>query len=209
MNFRELQTRIRRRLNEAGVTYFTDDDIKSSINEGYQELADATEFYEREAMIRMIKGHTYYNLIYNLEDTFLSPRRAQNVTTQQWLEPTTTLELDRHTYSSWETVRGEPQKHWLRGNWWYGVFPKPTSESVGMRLIYTAIPPQMEDDDEEPEQIPLEFHLGIAEYAESDLYAQMRETKKALAHWQRFETFVDRLKAYVEGRTQRATARPL
>lgn len=206
MTFSEMRAKVRTKLNAATSVFFTDDDIDTAINDGYAEMADATEFYERQTTIPMIEGHTYYDLSLNLWETFLSPRRAQNVTTSKWLEPTNPLELDLHTFPQWEQTTGEPEKHWLRGNWWYGVFPKPSRDSLGIRFYFTAIPQSMSDDEDEP-QFPREFHEGLIWFAVSDLFAQKRETKKALSYWKRYQDFETALQAYVDGRTNLAATR--
>jgi hypothetical protein len=219
MTFGEMQDRTRTRLNEQTSAFFSDDDIQTSLNEGYAELADATEYFEREAMVPLIKRHTYYELPLILPDTFLSPRRIYNPRTSKWLVPTTPRELDKE-WAQWEAVDGEPEKYFLRGNWWLGVFPRPTKDSEGLRLIYTGIPPTMSDDDEEPVAIPREFHPGVIYYAISDLMSQQRETAKAIRYWgapdvsgnypaNTYKGVEANLKAYTEGRTQLAGVRIL
>jgi hypothetical protein len=220
MTFGEMQDRTRTRLNELTSAFFSDDDIQTSLNEGYAELADATEFYEREAMVPLLKWRTYYDLSLILPDTFLSPRRAYNPRTSRWMIPTDDREMDFHTFVQWELTKGEPEKYLMRGNWWLGVFPKPDRDSEGLRLIYSAIPSDMTDDDEEPVDIPREFHQGIMYYAISDLMSQQRETVKAIRFWgapdingnypaNTYKGVETKLKAYVDGRTKLAEARTL
>ncbi len=200
MTFGEMQDRTRVRLNEATAVFYSDDDIALALNEGYAEMADVTEFYERHAYIPMLRLRTYYDLSLILPDTFLSPRRVYNPITGAWLTPTDAAELDGR-YAQWELVQGEPDQYLMRGNWWFGVFPKPTRDSVGLRFYYTSIPPVMEDDADTPE-FPREFSEGLIEYALADLMGQQRDAKKALFHWQKYLNFQDRLKTYVNSRQQ-------
>ena len=208
MTFGDLQTRVRRKLNETSTVFWTDQDVKDAINEGYAEMADGTEFYERQAQVPMIEGHMYYDLSLGLPDTFLSPRRAQNVTTSQWLEPTDPLEMDYHTFPQWELTAGQPEKHFLRGNWWLGVWPKPSGDQIGQRFYYTSIPAPMEDDDDVP-AFPVEFHDALIEYAMYDLLAQKREAKKALLHWDAYLAYEMGLRSFVNDRIKRAAVRVL
>lgn len=200
MTFGEAQTKTRRRLNESSTVFFSDQDIKDALNEGYAEMADASEFYERQAMVPMIEGHTYYDLSLGLPDTFLSPRRAYNPTTAKWLTPTDPRDLDYHRYTQWELMTGEPDMYLMRGNWWFGVSPKPSRDSVGMRLYYTAIPEPLSATTDEP-LFPQEFHDGTVAFALSDLLAQMKETEKALKYWQIYKQYETALVDYVNGRT--------
>ncbi len=199
MNFGEMQTKVRRRLNELTTVFYSDDDVKNAINEGYQEMADATEFYEREAMVPMLKKRTYYDLKPILPNTFLSPRRIYNIETNRWLDPTDPRELDYHTYVRWELVEGAPEKYFLRGNWWMGVFPRPTKDSLGLRFYFTAIPPQFVESREEPE-FPQEYHEGLISFALSDLLAPERESSKALMHWTSYLKYQNDLQQYVNQR---------
>ena len=207
MTFGEMQTKVRLKINEATSAFFSDDDIQNAINDGFAEMADATEYFEREAMVPLIKRHTYYDLSLILPDTFLSPRRIYNPRTSKWLVPTTPRELDKE-WAQWETVDGEPEKYFLRGNWWLGVFPRPTKDSEGLRLVYTAIPEDMSDDSDEPD-FPREFHEGLIAFSMSDLMAQQKEPKKALQYWASYKDYETRFQAYVEGRTKLAGTRLL
>jgi hypothetical protein len=203
VTFGNLKTSVRRKLNERTAAFYSDDDIARAINEGYTELADATEFYERYAYVPMLKKRTYYDLSLILPDTFLSPRRIYNPTTSRWLEAVDPLMLDRNR-TQWEIVDGQPEQYLLRGNWWLGVFPRPTADSQGLRFYHTAIPPVMTDDSETPEQIPQEFHRGLEEYALCDLMGQRRETRKALKHWDAYMGYQEALAMYVDKRTRLA-----
>lgn len=206
MTFSEMKTDVRRRLNEASATFWTDADIEEALNDALAEVADATEYYERQANLQMLDGRTYYDLTSLLPDTFLSPRRCWNATTQKWLTPTDPRELDYHTFVQWELTNGEPEKYWLRGNWWLGVFPRRTADTSKVRIYYTAIPPAMSASTDEP-GFPREFHQAVTELALSDLLAQERETSKALQHWESGQEYVAALQLYVEGRQRLAGMR--
>lgn len=200
MTFGEMQSDVRRKLNEAPATFWTDQDIKDALNEALEEVADATEYYERQATIPMLHGRTYYDLTSLLPDTFLSPRRGWNTTTQRWLRPTDARNQDEHTYVQWELTYGPPNSYLLRGNWWMGVFPRSSDDSSSkIRLYYTAIPPRMSASTDEP-AFPQEFHPGIVNLAISDLLSQDRETAKAISYWTSGQGYVEGLRAHVEGR---------
>ena len=203
MNFGQLKTDVRRRLGDSTTAFFSNDDIENAIQDAYAELADATEFFERYANLTTIAGHTYYNLTHILPDTFLSPRRVYSGTTNRWLTPTTPRELDYHTYRQWELVYGPPEKYWMRGNWWFGIFPRTADDVPILRFCYTAIPDEFVDDSDTP-AFPQEFHPGISASALSDLFSQQRETEKALVKWAEYLGYQDGLKKYVDGRTQLA-----
>jgi hypothetical protein len=198
MTLAEMKTDVRRRLNESGTEFFSDDDIAVSLQEGLDEIADITEYYEREATIGLLTGRTYYDLRTVLPDTFLSPRAAWNTTTSRWLTATDTRDQDEHTFVQWELTYGEPVRYLMRGNWWLGVWPRNSNDSGGLRFPYTSIPAPLEDD-EEP-TFPIEFHPAIPDFALFDLLGQERETQKALLLWASFLETSAGLKKHVQAR---------
>ena len=207
MTFAELQSAVRTEMHESGTEFYSDQDIKDAINDGYAEMADATEFYERQWNVLMLKWRTYYDLSTILPDTFLSPRRCWSNQAQWWLQPSNPLEMDRHTFAQWELTKGAPDRYWMRGNWWLGVFPKTSTEGgTIIRFVGTAIPTAMSDSTDVP-AFPREFHRGLVEYAKYDLYAQQRETKKSLAEWKIYSQYQAALAGFVEGRTSLAEVR--
>jgi hypothetical protein len=198
MNFSQLKSEVRTRLNESTTAFYTDTDIQDSLNEGLAEMADATEYYERHANIVLQADRVYYDLSTLLPDTFLSPRRIWNATANWWLKPTAVRDLD-NKLALWESTNGQPNEYVMRGNWWLGVFPKSATDQQGLRVVYTAIPSSMSDDSDEP-GFPREFHYGLVEYALFDCFIQQRETQKAMAYWQSYKTYEAALAQWVDKR---------
>ena len=193
-----MQTDVRRRINESSTVFFTAQDIKDALNDGLEEISDATEWYERQATIDWTVGEIYTDLSTVLPDTILSILRCWNTTTQRWLDPTDPWEMDYHSYRQWELTTGQPQKYFIRGLWHLGIWPAPDSAQK-IRVVYTAIPPAMSADADDPD-FPKEFHFGLIDYALSDLYSQERETTKAFDRWTRYLTTEERLRQDVNHR---------
>ena len=198
MNFGQMQTEVRRKLNESSATFWTDDDIKEALNDGLEEISDETEWYEREATIQTTANRLYHDLRTVLPDTFLSLRRVWNATVQRWMYPTTPREMDG-SRSQWELVHGEPHNVFMRGLFWLGQWPKRNVDDGRSRVVYTALPLALEDDEDSP-AFPQEFQRGIVEYALSDLLSQERETAKAIAHWKEYLVYQEALRRWVNGR---------
>jgi hypothetical protein len=189
---------VRRRLYESGAEFFSDDDIATSIQEGLDEMADLAEYDEREATLELRAGRTYYDMRTTLPDTFLSPRALWNTTTQRWLRATDARDQDEHTFSQWELTYGAAVSYLMRGNWWLGLWPRNTNDVGGVRVIYTAIPAPLADD--ESPAFPVEFHPAVPDYALFDLLGQERETDKALLLWASFLQAAAGLRKYTESR---------
>jgi hypothetical protein len=199
MTLAEMKTAVRRKLNAVGITaYFSDDDIADSLQEGLDEMADVSEYYEREATIGLLTGRTYYDLTSLLPNTFLSPRRCWNTTTQHWLRPTDVREQDSQNFVQWELTYGEPEAYLMRGQWWFGVWPRNSNDVGGVRVYFTAIPDALTDTD--TPAFPVEFHPGVVDYALCDLLGQEKETAKALEYWKSFEIYAEALAKHSRSR---------
>lgn len=204
MNFGEMKAEVYRRLRDPSTStiFWTDADVAAALNDGYQEISDATEWYETYSIINLLSNQTYYDLRYVLSDTILAPKVAYNNTTSRWLDPCNIRDLD-HSYRQWETVTSEPERMFLRGLWWLGFWPKAADDDIlgSIKFHFSALPPALDDDTDEPE-IPNEFQIALIEYALFDLLAQDRETNEALRHWSLYIGLEERFRRYVGGRLE-------
>jgi hypothetical protein len=201
MNFGEMQSGVRTRLDESTAVFWSDQDIKDALNEGLFELSDATEWYERMATIPLWSTRSYLDLRCILPDTFLGPKRMINNQTGKWLVPSSVKTQD-HRAAQWEKTSAEPEEFFTRGLWWMGFYPKPPNDLGSARMYFSALPPLMDDDTDEPE-LPEEYHMGIICYAVYDLLAQDAETEKALMWWAEYVQYETKLRDYVETRITR------
>jgi hypothetical protein len=203
MNFGEMKTEVTRRLRDPSTStvFWSDTDVATAINDGLMELSDATEWYETYSVLSLLSSQIYYDLRTVLSDTILSPKCAFNQTTNIWLTPVCIRDLDYQTYREWETITGEPEKMFMRGLWWLGLFPKASADDTlgSLKLYFSAIPPAMDDDTDELD-IPEEFQIALIEYALFDLLAQDKETKEALRHWVQYAALEERFRRYVGDR---------
>jgi hypothetical protein len=200
MTFSEIRTEVFARLEESSSApvFWKLSEVNTSINEGYRELSDASEWNESSATLTFITTKLYYNLRTTLTNSFLSLKRIFNVQSDEWLVPVHTRRLDQHDTAQWETSTGDPDKFFMRGGWYLGLTPKPTSSGTA-KVWYTELPSALSADSDTP-GFPQEFHFGIVEYALYDLFAQEGDTQKALKHWMDYEAYENALSKYVDGR---------
>jgi hypothetical protein len=180
MTFAALRTDVFRRLNESSTTpvFWTEDDVENALNEGYAELSDQTEWYERWLSIDLLNNRPYYDLRTVVPRTVLSIRAAFNEQTNRWLTPSRVADVE--TYDRrWEKKIG--------------------SDAGTVKQYYTALPDPMVLDDDEP-GFPDAFHPGLVEYAVADLWAQDAETDLALQAWRAYLSYETALQAWVDGR---------
>jgi hypothetical protein len=199
MNFGEMKALVSRRLAEVnGRTFWTDPDIADAINAGYMELSDQTEWNENRVTIDLLNDRPYYDLRTIIGDRFLAVRPAYHTETRRWLIPTVARNLDVHD-RRWERVTGAPQRFLLRGLWWLGLYPRTTADAGTVTLYDVELPEPLVNDDDEP-GFPAAFHVGIVDFAVSDLFSQDGEATWALAAWQAYLATEAALAAWVDHR---------
>lgn len=204
MTFAELQADTHRRIREASGSgvYFSVEDIKAAINAGYMELSDATEWLEEFYDLDLLKGRPYYDLFATIGPGFLSIKPAFDTERNRWLQPVAVRALDGND-RQWERVVGTPQRIFMRGIRWLGLYPRTNAEGVDrVRQYHTRLPEFMCHDDDEP-GFPEAYHIGCGDFARAELFAQDGETKLALAAWNDYLAVETALEQWVNGRTQR------
>lgn len=200
MNFLELQTRVFRALDEsqAAPRFWTAQDIKDAINEGYEEISDATDWYEVNEDLTPTANTTYHDLDTLLVTFPLTVTGVFNTQTNRWLTPSSAEELDGEI-DRWEVIVGPPERFWLKGLFKIGFFPKPPT-AAPLTLYFSSMPVPLNLDADVP-GFPVEFHLALLEYAKYDLLSQDGETKEALLCWGRYLAYEAGLAAWVKQRT--------
>lgn len=202
-----MEAAVRDILNEtaSNPAYFTSADIRESLNDGLEELSDATEWYERTTPVQLLTKRTYYDLR-GYEAPILTVNRIFLPSPVNWLVWTTTRELDGMIYDifyypQWEGTAGTIRWCFLRSLFWLGVHPQPSTDTDVARVSHTSIPPPLLQDGDSPD-FPEEFHLALVEYAAYDLLVQDSETVLALRHWAEYQEGEKDLKDVVEQRQQ-------
>ena len=201
MTFAEMQTEVFARLEENSTTpaFWALADVKNALNEGLEEISDASEWLEKNYAVPHVANQLYYNLSTALgSDTILTPKHALNNQTNRWIEFREVRDLDRQLLE-WETVTGEEEQCVLRGLWWFGIFPHSSDAAGSFTVYYSALPPARVNDADSP-NFPEEYHYGLVEYALGDLLSQERDYRKALAHFTEYSQYERGLTEYVQGR---------
>ena len=203
MTFAELQTETFRRIREAvgsGV-YFSTEDIKDALNDGYAELSDVTEWFEEYLEIDLLRRRPYYDLFSLIGRSFLSIKPAFDEQVNRWLIPSTVRGLDDHD-RRWERVVGRPQRLILRGIRWLGLYPRTEADGTTIKVYYTRLPEPLCADDDEP-GFPEGYHQGLVAYALCDLFAQDGESRLSEAAWAEYLGYEHQLQQWVQHRPSR------
>lgn len=124
MNVAELKTEVFSRLTEVPPNpEWTEERILEELNEGYEELAEESEFFECSETIDLRSGVTYYDLRDITSQEPLALKAVYNNQTQRWLNWKDVRQLDG-MWVQWERVTGEPEAVFLRGLFSMGLWPK-------------------------------------------------------------------------------------
>jgi hypothetical protein len=207
MTFAEMQVDVRRGVRELAPTdtYFSDEDIRDALNAGYMELSDASEWLEGFVDMPLLFDRPYYDLFSIIGPDFLSVKPAFDTARNRWLEPSTVRQLDLHD-PRWERVVGTPQRIFLRGLRWLGLYPRIHAEGDTIRLYHTRLPVELCEEGDEP-GFPEAYHIGCVHFAVADLFAQDGETRLALGAWKDYTEVETALIGWVQGRTDRPILR--
>lgn len=194
----DIRSRVRTRLEHSATTRWSDADVNASINEGLADLSEATRYYERWVSVPLKEKRTYFDLRALTPEIPLSVTGVWHDSGTRWLTP---INLSDIGYEEWEETPGNPISWFMRGQWWLGIWPRPSSDvDEWLRVYYTGVAPSMDDDEEYPAQLPDEFVAGLEEYALYELQQRDGETDKALFWWGKYKERENALEQYVAHR---------
>lgn len=198
----DIRSRVRTRFEQSATTRWSDADINAAINDGLAELSEATRYYERWVSVPLKEDRTYYDLRGLTPEIVLSVTAVWHDEGVRWLTPINTSDIG---YDEWEETTGNPTGWFARGAWWLGIWPRPSSDVVEfLRVYYSAVAPSMDEDGEEPKQLPDEFVPALEEYACYELQQREGETEKALHWWARYKERERLLEQHMAHRITRA-----
>lgn len=201
MTFRQLIDETFRDLREVNSDprYWSEEDVKTSINEGYAEISDAAEWNEKFQVVNILKDRPYYDARTVLRSSMLTLGPAFNVTTSRWLIPVVSLDLEAGDVR-WEERIAEPDHFMVRGLWWFSYWPWKGLAEGKIKQYYTALPTPLDEDTDEP-GFHHSLHRGLVEYALFDLFAQDGEVDLAWARWKSYLTYEAALGGMKQGRS--------
>jgi len=180
----DIRSRVRTRFETASTTRWSNADIDAAINDGIGELSEATRYYERWVSLPLRGGRTYYDLRGLTPETVLSVTAVWHESGVRWLSP---VNLHDITIDEWEETAGNPHSWFVRGQFWLGVWPRPSLDvDEFLRVYYTGVAPALEEDGEEPAELPDEFVPALEEYALYELHQREGESEKALYWWGKY-----------------------
>lgn len=192
--FTQIKTNIRSNLNDAGVTFFTAQDLIDSTQDAYDSCVALSWCLVKTVTLNWQNDLSYYDFVSLGVSDYLATVAIFDNVSNRWLcddENTKTLDLLRN---DWELWHGQPQG-WLPINFQYiAIYPKQAIATGTFVLYYVALPPIIVDGD-----VPLianDKQVLIELDATADLLEQAEEFTKASTYWQEyfmnFEEYIER-----------------
>ena len=213
MDLSELRAGVFAELGEdpAHQKFWTNDDVNTAINSGYEEIADLTEWHETSRTVTITPPTRYTSLFSAVAATgviqtsqILSIVKVYDSTRRVWLEPISPALLDAAN-PTWELARGAPYYYMVRGAFWFGVWPFPNTTSS--YTVYTREVPYGATVDTVPLSadgdtpgFPADWHGALVDYAVYDLLCQEGEYDKAMSYYKSFMDASVRLKNWTGNR---------
>lgn len=186
MTFGEMKAEVFRLLRESSSSpvMWAEADVEQALNEGYMELSDETEWYERYQTVEILDKQPYYDARTLFRHPFLRISAAYNFQTSRWLIPASPQEFDRSD-RRWQERNAEPEFFFTRGLWWLCYWPVKPVNSGTIKQYYKALPPALAEEDDVP-GFHSSLHYALVEYALADLYSQDGEPSMTWEHFKRY-----------------------
>ena len=191
-----ITARVRTRFEAESTVRWSNADIWAAVNEGLDELSEATRFVERVASIPVVEGRNFYDLRGYVPDDFVALRAVWSTTRSDWLRPSSEGLL----HTRWEEDPGDPDAFFRRGWCWMGVHPHASGSSGYFRAHLTCLAPQLNHDQAVFADLPDDLIPALEDYGLYELQSQDGETELSLEHWKDLVNRQRTLNDFVEDR---------
>ena len=174
MTRKQIREIVLQNLDETGVSFYSEDDINQSIQDGYNIFAAFTGAILKTATIAKI-GSPYLKVTDTIPD-FMYLVGLWNYETKSWLEPTTRKYLDNLRWD-WELWNGEPFFVCPLDFYRLAMVPALEVPTGNLLMVYRAKANTLSDNI--TPVIPKEVESILVQYATADSLEQSREFNKA------------------------------
>lgn len=178
----QIAQKIRRNINDAGITYYSADDINESIQDGYDEIAIYCECIEKTVSLPFQSNVTYYDMFTLVPDYYRSIRIYSNQI-NQFLA--VNLERQNLGYSSdWELNSGSARDYMIKGPRYIGITNRSSNSVGSFKMWYKAKANTLTGND--TPRINVNFQIMLENYGTADLLEQNQEYTKAEICWAQY-----------------------
>lgn len=201
MTFEEIKVRVRRNLNDLGVTFYSIVDLADSAQDAYDDIAIRSRCIRKVVEIDFDDDINYYSPLAEGVSDYLGTIGIYNNNTELWLEDNISrVQLDK-LGTNWELTHGQPS-HWCPSDPTYIIiYPKQLVGEGNFDLHYWATAPTVADED--TPLIATDMQKLLEFYMTADLLEQQEEFTKAQTWWKKYE---ENLELYTERNSKIAKA---
>jgi len=196
----EILRRIRIKYESESSVRWSDEDIMECINEGLDDLAFQTGFFERHVVMPIRPSVQYYDVRGFTPETVLSVTAIYSTSRKDWLAETTTQELDEFN-PMWSQAFGDPIKYYTHGIYWVGVWPRGQDTVQGYFWVYfKSLPPHYVNSQSVLDDLPDDYVPALEDYALYEMAAQDGMSDRSIRYWQAYEERKEKLKDFIDQR---------
>jgi hypothetical protein len=189
----QIRAAIRMNLDDAGVTFYQDDEINTSIQDAYNEIAAKTRCIVKSTTLNWGDAKTYYDFLSLGVSDYFGTIAIFNNNSNLWLRDDVNLRDFNRIRRDWETWRGESQ-FWAPHSFKYtAVCPCLETGSGNFVLWYYAVAPTLVDDTSVP-IIATDVQRLFEYYSTADLLETAEEATKASIWWGKYDPILNAYK---------------
>lgn len=192
----EVASRVRSNLDDTGATFFTDNNIDESIQDGYDSTINLLLPLTDVQSINFTSNLIYYNL-YNAVLNYLHVLAIYNNNTDRWLDFRTIKWLEDRR-NDWELTEGQPEVFTLVDYKYIALWPTLSTASGSMDIFYKKKGNQLISTDS-IDILDIEPDL-VEWYSTADCLEQIEEFEKAKNYFQFFTGSVRTGQKLIQGR---------
>ena len=189
----DLAARVRFNLDDAGITYFSANDINDSLQDAYDEVVALAGTIETAANLPFVSDTIYYDVLATITD-YMRPIAVKNDVTDRFLDLVIAENMNSFRLD-WERGTGNSEVGAIIDHRWFAVFPHMITASGNMKFYYKASANTLSS--ATTPTIPTEHQTILEYYSTADLLEQMEEIEQASKYWQDYLDELEKLKVYM------------
>lgn len=192
----QISARVRVNLNDAGITFYSADDLNDSIQDGYNEVVSISRTIETTATITFVDNLSYYNFSTLISD-YLHVIAIYNNNTKKWLDYLP-LKVLQEIDGKWETKIGNPKYFTVLDDSYIALFPKLGTATGDMLVVYKASANTLSA--ATVPTLPESFQHTLEKYSTMDLLEQAEEFTKAIEWFKEYSEQLQELEQQMNSR---------
>lgn len=175
----QINVDVRTNLNDLGVTFYSEDDVNDSLQDGYDDVSVFCGCIQKTATLTLVDDTVYYDMLAAISD-FFAVVAAYNNNTNRWMDFNSLKAFDS-VRRDWELWTGEPLFGSISNFRYLAFIPHQPTATGTITIWYRATAPTLSGSDTPLIHTDEQYLLEL--YATADLLDQAEEYVKADSYW--------------------------